>query len=194
MIRALRRLRTRHGRGQSLIEVTLILPVLLMITLGTLEFGFAFDSHLTLAYASREGARTGAALSDGGGDAAVCAVIDAQIVAAVQRVLESPGSDVDLSQVSEIRIFKAGSDGQELGPLSRWTRTPGAGPMVDGVKLDFSQAMSSWPPCSRNADVDSIGVSFTYLYHYRTPLTALLGISSLTMHDRTVMPLAPTDF
>ena len=117
-----------------MIELALILPVLLMITLGTLEFGFAFDHHLTLEYASREGARTGAGLSDGEGDTAVCDTIDAQIIAAVERVLTSPGSDIDLAEVPEIRIYKAGADGQELGPVNRWTYSPSAGPLVDGER------------------------------------------------------------
>ena len=133
----LARWRSPDTRGQSMIELALILPVLLMITLGTLEFGFAFDHHLTLEYASREGARTGAGLSDGEGDTAVCDTIDAQIIAAVERVLTSPGSDIDLAEVPEIRIYKAGPDGQELGPVNRWTYSPNAGPLVDGERIDY---------------------------------------------------------
>jgi len=186
----------RQARGQAMIEMALILPILLMITLGTLEFGFIFDHHLSLEYASREGARTGAALSNGDGDATVCATIDGQIIAAVQRVLTSPGSDIDTSEVPEIRIYRAGADGQELGPVNRWTYTPGSGPVVDGAQLDFSQASVGWPACSRISEPnpDSVGVSLTYTYRYRTPFANLIGINSLTMADRTIMPLAPTDF
>jgi Flp pilus assembly protein TadG len=179
-----------------MVEMVLILPVLLMLTLGTLEFGFAFDHHLTLEYASREGARTGAALSNGDGDATVCSTIDPQIIAAVQRVLTSPGSDVDMNEVPEIRIYKAGTNGQELGPLARWTYSPGAGPMVDGQRIDYVLASTNWPPCSRVSDPvpDSLGVSLTYTYRFQTPLQALLGMASIPMGDHTVMPLAPTDF
>lgn len=189
------RLRGCHERGQAMIEMALILPVLLLIVLGTLEFGFAFDHHLTLEYASREGARTGAALSNADNDAAVCATVDPQIIAAVQRVLTSPGSDIELDEVAEIRIFRAGADGQETGPVNRWTYAPGAGPQVDGADLDFVEASVGWPACSRisNPDPDSVGVSVAYTYYYRTPLPALMGVSSLTMLDRTIMPLAPTD-
>jgi hypothetical protein len=183
-------------RGQSLVEMVLILPVLLMLTMGTLEFGFAFDHHLTLEYASREGARTGAALSNGGGNPTVCSGIDPQIIAAVERVLTSPGSDVDLDEVPEIRIYQAGVNGQEQGPVARWTYSPGAGPMVDGQRIDYVLASSNWPSCSRVSDPvpDSLGVSLTYTYRFRTPLRALLGMTTIRMHDQTVMPLAPTDF
>jgi TadE-like protein len=188
----------RHGRerGQSMIEMAMILPVLLLITLGTLEFGFAFDHHLTVEYASREGARTGASLSNGGGDTAVCATIDAQIVAAVERVLTSPGSDVTLAEIPEIRIYKAGADGQELGPVNRWTYSPNAGPLVDGERIDYVEAQVGWAPCSRISDPnpDSVGVSLIYTYRLQTPFANLIGFSTIEMHDRTVMPLGPTEF
>ncbi len=195
MIR-LRRRQRHEPRGQALVELTLILTVLLMLTLGTIEFGFAFDHHLTLEYATREGARTGAALTNGDGDAAVCATIDAQIVAAVQRVIQSPGSDVDAADVPEIRIYRAGADGQELGAANRWTYSAGAGPMVDGTRLDYIEAATPWAPCSRVSGPvpDSVGVSVVYTYEFRTPLRVFLGFATVRMSDQTIMPLAPTDY
>ena len=194
MIKLLRR--RQAERGQSVVEMVLILPLLLLIVIGTLEFGFAFDHHLTLEYATREGARTGAALSNGDGDAAICATIDAQIIAAVQRVLESPGSDVQVSDIPEIRIFRSGTDGQELGTANRWTYSPNAGPTVDGERLDYINASTGWAACSRvsSPNPDSLGVSLDYTYRVRTPLRILLGFVTINMEDQTVMPLSPTDY
>jgi hypothetical protein len=179
-----------------MVEFAAILPVLLLLTLGTLEFGFAFDHRLTLEYATREGARTGAALSNGDGDATVCATIDAQIVAAVQRVLKSPGSDVNVAEVPEILIYRAGTDGQQLGTPNRWTYAPGGGPVVDGVSIDYVNASTAWPACSRVSapTPDSLGVSLTYTYRFQTPLSALLGFATIGMSDNTVMALSPTDY
>jgi hypothetical protein len=179
-----------------MVEFAAILPVLLLLTLGTLEFGFAFDHRLTLEYATREGARTGAALSNGDGDATVCATIDAQIVAAVQRVLKSPGSDVNVAEVPEILIYRAGTDGQQLGTPNRWTYAPGGGPVVDGVSIDYVNASTAWPACSRVSapTPGSLGVSLTYTYRFQTPLSALLGFATIGMSDNTVMALSPTDY
>jgi hypothetical protein len=44
-------------RGQSLAELALVLPLLLMILVGMVEVGWAMRSHLTVTTASREGAR-----------------------------------------------------------------------------------------------------------------------------------------
>ncbi len=44
-------------RGQSLIETTLIFPLLLLVMIGIFEFGRAFETWEVLTNAAREGAR-----------------------------------------------------------------------------------------------------------------------------------------
>ena len=46
-------------RGQSLVEFALVLTPLLMILLGIIQFGFIFNSYVTLTNAAREAAREG---------------------------------------------------------------------------------------------------------------------------------------
>lgn len=46
--------------GQALIEFALITPFLLMMLIGIIEFGRAWNLHQVVTDASREGARTGA--------------------------------------------------------------------------------------------------------------------------------------
>jgi Flp pilus assembly protein TadG len=45
--------------GQSLVEFSLVLMPLFFILLGIIQFGFIFNSYVTLTNAVREGARTG---------------------------------------------------------------------------------------------------------------------------------------
>ncbi len=146
------------------------------------------DHKLTLQYASREAARVGSALADGGGMPG-CLTVDNEVIAAAQRILESSDSNIEIEEVSEIRIFEAdlvGSepDGREdVGGAGDdasnvWVYTPGAGPTVDGVPLDFSPVLGSqeWDACTErqnSSTPDSIGVSVTYTYFSRTPLAAL---------------------
>ncbi|TAL05543.1 MAG: pilus assembly protein [Chloroflexota bacterium] len=52
--------RNRSGtEGQSLVEFSLVLTPLLLILLGIVQFGFIFNSYITIANATREGARDG---------------------------------------------------------------------------------------------------------------------------------------
>jgi Flp pilus assembly protein TadG len=48
--------------GQALVEFAIVLPLLLTLVLGIIQFGFLFGTHLGLANATREGARYGATL------------------------------------------------------------------------------------------------------------------------------------
>ena len=49
----------KDEKGQALVEFAIILPVLLLILLGIIEFGLMLNSYLTIQNASREGARLG---------------------------------------------------------------------------------------------------------------------------------------
>ncbi|HEY7737506.1 MAG TPA: TadE family protein [Candidatus Limnocylindria bacterium] len=189
-------------RGQATLEMALILPVLLLIVLGTLEFGFVMDHKLTLQYASREAARVGAALATGGGSPG-CNTVDNEIIAAAQRILESSDSNLVLTNITDIRIFRSdlgpGPDGREdIGgdPVNVWHYTPGLGPSVDGVPLDFSVFGSvGWNACSRintGATPDVIGVSVRYTYQSQTPLAALINLLNIQMADYTTFELNPT--
>ena len=204
-------------------EFAIILPVFLMLLLGVLEFGFAFDHHLTLEYATREGARTGAALANGGNPAGCAAgqspdrsFVDLEIVAAVERVLTSPGSPIAMGQVGRITIYRADGSGNQIGSDANiWTYTPGIGPVVGTSRLDFSPAVPGsgdtvgWRACARDntwdrqftppVAPDSIGVSITYTYRPVTALSVIMGFfggpgpASLAMSDRSVMALNPDD-
>lgn len=203
------RRRRDAARGQGLVEFALIVPVFMLILLGILEFGFAFDHAMTVNYATREGARSGSAFASGNDTTMVCNAsvdVDKHVIAAVQRVLDAPGSQVEMSRVAEIRIYRAATNGTQIGSQANiWAPNPGGGPSVDGTNLDFSPTSTGWNACTRDntwtAGVapDSIGVSIRYSYRFTTPLAAVVGFfgpngsASLAIDDRTVMALNPTD-
>lgn len=47
----------RSQRGQSLVEFALVLPILLILLLGIVDFGMGLRAYVTLTNATREGAR-----------------------------------------------------------------------------------------------------------------------------------------
>lgn len=210
-----RRMRRVAGRGQSLVEFSLVVPLFLLILVGMMEFGFIFTHDLTLEYATREGARAGAALANGGGTLGCGSgqspnwqSVDPLVIAAVERVLQSPGSQVVVARVSRIVIYKANptTGANDQGRQDVWSYSAGAGPVPQGSSehLNFVDASypngDSWPACSRSnaaPSIDSIGVSLTYTYDFVTPLASILGFfgggtPTLTMTDKTVMDLNPT--
>ncbi len=58
MSRAAKRL-GRDERGQSLVEMTLVVGLLLLLVAGTVDLGRAFHTYIVLTNAAREGARWG---------------------------------------------------------------------------------------------------------------------------------------
>jgi Flp pilus assembly protein TadG len=211
--------RRRRQAGQGLVEFAVLVPVFLLILLGVLEFGFAFNHNMTLEYATREGARAGSAAANGTMKDSSCvdsvtgvarpfgpADVDPLVIAAVQRILKSPGTMVDISQVANITIYQAMADGTPVAGTSNvWPRTIGTGANVPCVypaqKMDFSAPSSpQWSASGRDngSTPDSIGVSISYTYQFRSALGGILrffggsGAASLTMTDRTVMALEPT--
>lgn len=50
----------RSEQGATAVELALLLPVLIMILVGTFEFGLAYNNYLAITHAAREGARMAA--------------------------------------------------------------------------------------------------------------------------------------
>ena len=90
---------TDNERGASLVEFSLVLPILLVIVFGILEMGMAFRTTITVGSAAQEGARVA---SFKGND------IDADCVA-LESVISELGSEVD--QVSSIKVYRVDSAG-----------------------------------------------------------------------------------
>lgn len=59
---AMRRIdgRLRRERGQSILELALVVPVLLIVLFAVIDFGFIISDQVILTNAARDGARAGA--------------------------------------------------------------------------------------------------------------------------------------
>ena len=74
----------RSESGGAAVEFALLLPVLMMILFGIIEFGFALHRQSILTNASREGARLGIVQS-------IPAITNGQINAAIDNYLTAAG-------------------------------------------------------------------------------------------------------
>jgi hypothetical protein len=175
----------RRENGQSLVEFTLILPVFLLVLLGMLEYGSAYDHRTAMAYAVREGARVGASMGNGGSSPGA---VDPAIVAAVQRGLTNP---ILIDNITSIDIYQADAAGKPItGKIDSYDK--------DGSLI----GTAGWPAVNRVAGLngDSIGVRVRYDFHPITPLGSLMGVifspipgySVIPMADSSVMHLEPT--
>lgn len=104
-------------RGQAAVELALVLPVLLLVVFGIVEFGRGLSAYLTIQNAAREGARlavTGASNADiedlvrqraqyleGAGDPGVLTVEIAPAEASERR----PGTSVTVAVTYKFRLI-----------------------------------------------------------------------------------------
>ena len=67
------KLNKKNSRGQSLVETAIVLPIILLIIMGIIEFGLLFNNYIIITNASREGARKAAI---GGTDSEIIQVVE----------------------------------------------------------------------------------------------------------------------
>lgn len=165
-------------------EAAFILPVLLLIVFGIIEFGQVFQKSLTMSDATRSGARLGAAQprQDGYHD---------DIAIAVRETL------------------RAGMNGQQVEYLSIFKADPVTGEPVDGdspeecstcYRYTWDQTTQDWDPitgpswaavtqsaCGDVGDTDYLGV---YVRGRHDMSTSFLP-GTITVKEQTVMRLEP---
>ena len=56
--------RTRRDRGSAVVEMALVLPLLVMLVFGIVEFGRAYNTKVTLTHSARESVRVLALTQD----------------------------------------------------------------------------------------------------------------------------------
>lgn len=74
----------KNNRGQALVEFALILPVLMLLIVGVMEFGLIINQYMVVTQAAREGARSAAL---GGSNATVTTTV------------KTAASQIDTSQI-----------------------------------------------------------------------------------------------
>lgn len=106
----------REEAGQALAEFVLVIPILLLLVFGIVEFGLAFRTHQIVTNSAREGARV----------AVLPSTTDEQIVEdVVEHRLESAGLDPLLADISFACVDENGTEtagwcqGDRFGKLTR---------------------------------------------------------------------------
>ena len=123
----------RSESGASAVEFALLLPVLMLILFGIIEFGFALYKQAVLTNASREGARLGIVQS-----------VPPITLAAVQATIDS-------------YLLAGGINPGDLSPAPVITGVPGSVtgiPVVVTLTLPYARFTSFIPPITLSAKTE----------------------------------------
>jgi Flp pilus assembly protein TadG len=183
--------RERGERGAVLVEAVIVIPILMMITLGIIEYGSAYQQDAAVAAASRAGARVASAYSKHDFGVSTAAADGGILTAsAVAAALQSVGS----ATPQKVWIYKVGAAGS--GPPNftgctycvgyAWNTTTKA---FNTTELPGSQ---SWPLTKQYTCVspapDQIAV---WVQMTHTAVTHMFG-GAKSLTGQTTMRLEPT--
>jgi Flp pilus assembly protein TadG len=168
------RIRTRHG--QALVELVLTITSLLLLLGGIVDLGRMLDYHLSITNASRQGA-IAAALSGSN------VLADCNALAAIALTTQNRPGLV----ISRIVIYQSGSDGLPLGgsQSTAYTNIYNGNPGCPNSNTPPTPQTANWPSTIRSSGV-SLGIEIDYSYQWQT---LLLGLPSISIIDRAVMPI-----
>lgn len=180
VISAIRR-RMRHDDGSVAVEAAFVIPLLLLIIFGIIEFSMVLRNNAALSGATRAGARVASA------EPRMATFTQDAADAALQTGVAMP-----VGNIEEIWIYRAGTNGKPLGQSSftscgancaRFTINGGAAQFAGG----------SYPATNVNAcpgQMHNVGV---YIKAKHTFVSGLFGSTmALTDHASTKFEPIPT--
>ena len=171
----------RSEGGAALVEAAIILPVVVLIVFGIIEWGLAFKDALTVSSATRAGARTASAMPR-----------QSNMAAQTKSAMEKAVSALPNGSIQQMWIYKADPT----------TGYPDGGSSFSGCTTCFVYSWNtstqkfvpagsqSWNFASQSAcagAVDSVGI---YLKVNHALITGFFG-NNVVLKDHTVMNLEP---
>jgi len=186
----------KRERGAALVEMAVVLPLLMLLIFGIIEFGLLFRERLTIASAASSSARTGATMGTRpDADLAILQALEAGLY-----------NQADPSVLIRVDIFLANPvTGQKTGSYNRYTYVstnvsckwdpcpdPSLGPVTYGTP-------SLWgDPIVRNVTLDPNGTGLDVLgveivYHH-SAITNLIPLIERDITERALVRLEPNVF
>jgi Flp pilus assembly protein TadG len=173
-----------RGRGQTLVEFALVIPLFLILLMGVIEFAFMFNATLAINFASRNASLIGA--ESGSNTLADCAIL--------AKIEQDIGAPLDKVNIQSVTVYKADRAGKQMSPAVEnvYTRTgtmtctgytpssvpyanppsPNTYPMGEAPTGGRCDVLAG---CSPTIPMDSIGVKIVYRYFFHTPLRNLVS-------------------
>ena len=183
MLKRGRRSDQNGERGAALVETAILIPVVILITFGLIEFSSAYQSSSVASAAARAGARVSSA-------EALLPTYATDAAASAATALHT----VPSSEPVEMWVYKATANGYpESGNFTNCTTHCIKYVWVPGTRLfdTASPTGGGWPyttqnACNQNA-WDSVGVYVKLKHKF---ITQLFG-ASITLADHAVFRLEP---
>ncbi len=186
-----RRPRRGRERGAVVVEAAIILPLVILVVFGLVEFGLVFKDELTVSNATGATARAGAAIPK-----------QADYRDQMIDELDDRLTGVSVSANDKLVIYKAdpaSDSGLPVGAADQsqiWSACSGASADCTRYEYDGSAWVQNGPAewtaaeqsACRDGTLDQMGVYLDVTHDY---ITGFLGTGSRRVTDRSVYSLEP---
>jgi hypothetical protein len=182
----------RSQRGAALVEAALVLPIMVLILVGILEFGLLFTSYSTTTASSRSGVRLGATRYATATSASQKLIEADTIAAAVSADLEVLNNATPVGMVV-YRVNPSSTEGLPVGGFPGNNMAGGCSSNCirytwNNSTKTMNRTGGTWTsPDACGLSVDSVGVFVQTRHSY---ITRMLG-SQRFVNGHTVMRLEP---
>jgi Flp pilus assembly protein TadG len=185
---------TSSERGQALVEFALVLPVLLLLLFGIVEFGLAFNAAVSVNFVSRNAALLAA---EGGRTEGT----DCMVLRAIEQDMTAPASP---TRISQVEIYWSDANGDQLASnVNVYTRTGSltCNYASGSITVPYVLGTERYPETERcdvlagcggsHTTVDDIGVRITYTHQWVTYVGKTIA-GSITFQRSTAVRMEPT--
>src|SRR5256886_4466357 len=180
-------------RGQALVEFALLLPLVLLLIVGVVEFSFVWNSRNTVLFASRDGSMLAA---EGGSlPGTDCLVLDR-----IEHDVVSPARAIRIQQV---QIYWADKNGGQIGSFRNVYDRSGSTTCDLGgtpITVPYTLTTAGYLEANRcdvlagcggsHTSLDTVGVQITYEHRWVTSFVRLAG-SGVTFAETTATRVEP---
>jgi Flp pilus assembly protein TadG len=180
--------------GQAMVEFALVMPVLLLLIIGLIEFSFVWNSRNTVLYAARDGSMLAA---EGGSNAGT----DCVVLNRIEADVISPATAIRLQQVD---VFWSDSNGAQIGTNVNVYDRSGSTTCDYGdgtsVTVPYTLTTGGYLEADRcevlagcggsHPTVDMIGVKVTYHHNWLSSFAQITG-SGVTFTQSSITRAEP---
>ena len=161
-------------RGQAIVETALLLPLLMLLTMGSADLGRVFYYSIAVTNAAREAARQGTYYDPTANPPANTYDDYADILAAAQRDVPTDVT-LTMSTIAPLHCL--------TGPRSSWSANYPTDPNTGYVYICFD-GQDNPPPSTATS---TIQVTILYNFQPVTPLADIVGASTVHVEASTTM-------
>jgi len=184
----------RSEKGQAIVEFALLLPVLILLVVGLIEFSLVWNSRNTVLFASRDGSMLAA--EGGNEDGTDCVVL--------QRIESDVYSPSTALRIQQVTVYWSDRNGDQIGSnqnvYSRSGSTSCTYPDGNTITVPYTLTTAGYVESARcstlagcggsHPTVDTIGVRVTYQHFWATSFVRFAG-NSVTFSESTITRAEP---